>query len=227
MLIITDFNQERREALAELYHYMGVLTLAVSPNELKYSIDPGANAILFASIDGIDARGDMLREIRMYTDLPIFAITDTVISGFERTFSNSDTYPDILHGIREYGESHKSRAIGDYERCGISVSAFTGDTSFLGEPLPLTKSEIMILRYIIAIYPRPASAEGILRYAFRASRSPEISGVRTHLSVMNKKFREAFGRCLITSDEREGYRLSLSNDDHTMRVGQRVAMAHR
>ena len=212
MLIITDFNKERRDALAELYHFMGVLTYAVSPNELKYSVDPGVNAILFASIDGIDAKSELLRELRTYTDLPIFAITDTVIGGFDQTFSHSETYPDILHEIRKHGELCGAHVIGEYERCGICVSAFAPGASFLGEPLPLTKSEIMILRYIIAIYPRPASAEGILKYAFRPSRSPEVSGVRTHISVMNKKFREAYGRCLISSDEREGYRLSLLSE---------------
>ena len=128
------------------------------------------------------------------------------------TFSHSEAYPSILYGIRNYGGDSTSRSIGEYERCGLCVSAFTPEQSFLGEPLSLTKSEIMILRYIVAIYPRPASAASILRYAFRTSRSPEISGVRTHLSVMNKKFREAFGRCLIASDEREGYTLSLRTE---------------
>lgn len=212
MLIITDFNKDRREALAELYHFMGVLTYATSPNELKYEIDPGASAILFASTDGIDSDGRLIKDLREYTDLPIFAITDTVIGGFDMTFSCSETYPDILYGIRDFGRKSASRVIGEYERCGICVSAFEGDQSFLDEPLPLTKSEIMILRYIVATYPRPASAANILRYAFRSSRSPEISGVRTHLSVMNKKFREAFGRCLIASDEREGYTLSLRTE---------------
>lgn len=225
MLIITDFNKERREALAELYHFMGVLTLAVSPNEVKNSIEPGANAILFASIDGIDRGADILREIRTYTSIPIFAITDTVISGFDRTFSRLESYPAILEGIREHGNGGRARQVGDYEGCGICVSAFTKESSFLGEPLPLTKSEIMILRYIVAIHPRPASAEGILKYAFRPSRSPELAGVRTHLSVMNKKFREAFGRCLISSDEHDGYRLSLISEMESMRAARGVCMA--
>jgi hypothetical protein len=48
-------------------------------------------------------------------------------------------------------------------------------------------------------------ASEILKYAFRQSRLPDISNVRTHVSVINKKFRAMRGENLIGFEEGRGY----------------------
>ena len=66
----------------------------------------------------------------------------------------------------------------------------------------------MILRYLIAYYPTPQSAKRIVKYAYKPTKKPEISSIRTHISVMNKKFRELTGRNLLLSLDKEGYVVS-------------------
>ena len=65
----------------------------------------------------------------------------------------------------------------------------------------------MIVKYLIRTYPRPTSAEEILRYAYRESRTPEISNIRTHISIINKKFRKLTERNLIEMSFGKGYRV--------------------
>ena len=69
----------------------------------------------------------------------------------------------------------------------------------------MTRTEAMILRYLIARYPQPVSCKEIVKYAFRQSRAPEPSSVRTHVSLMNKKAESTIGKKIITFVPRRGY----------------------
>ena len=76
---------------------------------------------------------------------------------------------------------------------------------YFGKPLPLTKTEAMILKTLIVTYPRPTSAKEVLKYAFKQNKTPEASNIRTHISVINKKFRAVAERNLIALTVGEGY----------------------
>jgi DNA-binding response OmpR family regulator len=65
----------------------------------------------------------------------------------------------------------------------------------------------MIIRYLIRTYPNPTSAQKILKHAYKASKQPDVSNIRTHISVINKKFRTVAGRSLIEMHENLGYRI--------------------
>ena len=49
--------------------------------------------------------------------------------------------------------------------------------------------------------------EDILRYAYRESKYPEVSNIRTHISIINKKFRNLSNRNLIEMTFGTGYRI--------------------
>ena len=66
----------------------------------------------------------------------------------------------------------------------------------------------MILRYLTASYPALQSAKSIIKYAFKQSKKPELSSVRTHISVMNKKFKDITGRNLFIGIPKQGYTVS-------------------
>ena len=66
----------------------------------------------------------------------------------------------------------------------------------------------MILRYLIASYPTPQSAKKLVKYAYKPAKKPEVSSIRTHISVMNKKFREATGKNLCLAIDKQGYVIS-------------------
>ena len=96
---------------------------------------------------------------------------------------------------------------GNYELAGFNASINLAHPKYLYKALPFTKSETMILRVLIRTYPLPTAAKTILKYAFRQSRTPDIANVRTHISVMNKKFREIANRNVITFSMQEGYKI--------------------
>jgi DNA-binding response OmpR family regulator len=58
---------------------------------------------------------------------------------------------------------------------------------------------------MIRSYPIPQSPENIIKYAFPPARHPDPSCIKTHISVINKKFREREGRNLIIMLPSEGY----------------------
>ncbi|MBQ9487791.1 MAG: hypothetical protein IJU91_08360, partial [Selenomonadaceae bacterium] len=63
----------------------------------------------------------------------------------------------------------------------------------------------MILRTLILYYPLCVSAKAIIKYAYRPSRAPQLCNIRTHISVMNRKFRMLTGRNLIGPIAGNGY----------------------
>ncbi|MBR2930344.1 MAG: winged helix-turn-helix domain-containing protein [Clostridia bacterium] len=92
--------------------------------------------------------------------------------------------------------------LGSYTGGGIDASVDAAGVFCSGERIPLTRTETMIVRYLIHRSPRSATAEEILAHAFRQTRAPEPTSVRTHISIINKKFRETVGRPLtLPSDD--------------------------
>ena len=63
----------------------------------------------------------------------------------------------------------------------------------------------MILRYLIRKYPLPSSSDEIIKYAFRSTRAPEASSVKTHISLMNKKLESQIGKRMIEFVPKKGY----------------------
>jgi DNA-binding response OmpR family regulator len=113
----------------------------------------------------------------------------------------------IAERLIEYCDAHELPIPGHYTALGIDVSADLEGATYLWQPLPFTKTECMILRFLIRAYPTPVNAERILKYAYRPSRRPDAANIRTHVSIMNKKFRELTGRSLIEAEFGEGYRI--------------------
>jgi DNA-binding response OmpR family regulator len=124
---------------------------------------------------------------------------------FDLILKRSTYCSKILENIRRYFESVDKEPPGTYRLDGIKASAISRQPSFLHYTLPLTKTETMILRTLIKTYPRRVGASEILKYAFRQSRIPDISNVRTHISVINRKYREMRGENLIAFDPGRGY----------------------
>jgi DNA-binding response OmpR family regulator len=124
---------------------------------------------------------------------------------FDLIIKRSTYASKILEHIRRYCESVGIQPPGSYSLDGIKAFAASKTPTFVHSELPLTKTETMILRTLIKTYPRRVGASEILKYAFRQSRIPDISNVRTHISVINKKFRGLRGENLITFEEGRGY----------------------
>ncbi len=191
-----------------MFYYMGILAHSVSPSEALSEISTLYRAVLLTSPDGIPEPSEYFERLRRYCALPIFGISSQGIAGLDACFPEGSYSSTVASEIAAHLASHGMSAPGIYRLSGIEASADAPEVTYLGSTLSLTKTECMILRCLIASYPRAATPRDILKYAFKPSRKPEAASVRTHISVMNKKFTKATGRALTFPATGGGYLLA-------------------
>ena len=197
--------------LAETFHFMSILSYGATPHEALSEVSGLYRAVLIINPDGFPDIVDYVNRIRSYrSDIPIFAKLESDASShypdiFDGCFSKSTFTPALADKIINYANERKSARIGEYYLGGFDASSNTIGVYYFYTKLALTKTEAMILRYLIRSYPIPQKADRILKYAFRPSRAPEPSSIRTHLSLMNKKFEDSIGRKMIGLEAGLGY----------------------
>ncbi len=209
--MILIINRTKRDAvnLAEMFYLMGILAHGATPIEALSEISLQYKVALVVSPETLADRADFVSRLRSYANIPIIALTDTsdVRDGkiFDFILKRSSYGSKIIESIRRFCESAGIQPPGAYSLDGIKASAASKVPTFIHSELPLTKTETMVLRTLIKTYPRRVPASEVLKYAFRQSRLPDISNVRTHISVINKKFRAMRGENLIAFEEGRGY----------------------
>ena len=209
MILIINKSKKDARGLSDMFYFMGVLTTAVTPHEALSEISTNFRAAVVMNPDALADKEDFVRRIRSYADIPLFAITkypdaaDKIL--FDSIIKSGSFASKIYRSIVDYTEEHGLRKPGSYKLAGIDASIQLYAPMYFNRGLPFTKTETMILRALIKNYPTPTPSKDILNYAFRQTRVPDISNVRTHISVMNKKYREITGRNLIFSSASKGY----------------------
>ena len=209
MILIINKSKKDARSLAEIFHIMGVLAYAATPAEALSEISLQYSAVIVMTPALLPAKEEYAARLRSYAHVPIFAYCDTeeiedkII--FDGVIKSSAYATSILSVISEYNAENGVKAPGIYRLAGIDASMALKTPLYFGKPLPLTKTEAMILKTLIATYPRPSGAKEILKYAFKQNKIPETSNIRTHISVINKKFREIADRNLIVLTVGEGY----------------------
>lgn len=202
MIAIIDNDRLRRQSICEMLHYMGILSVGAESAACE-KLPLHCSALLFASEGAIDTS-----DINDECDIPRYAVSGYYVPGVRACFSSGEPIAEVISAIKADMRHRGERCIGEYTLGALNASAELGGVSYLGKPVKLTRTEAMVLRYLILTYPQAASAEDILKYAFRAARLPEVSSVRTHVSIMNKKFKGAAGEALIVPSDPSGYVLS-------------------
>lgn len=219
MVLIIDRSLRAGESVADMFRYMGVLSRAVKPQNAVTEISPRYRAVLLPNPRAIIDLPDFISRFRhSCAGIPIFALLhdgedSPLATLFDRTFPEETTSSLVLMGMREYCRGTHRYLPGDYYLYGIDASAVRRGVFFFDRPLSLTRTETMLLRFLIRAYPLGVSAEEILRVLFRSSARPEVSDVRTHVFGINKKFRLAEGRPLIFMTRGVGYRILTSEND--------------
>ncbi len=211
MILIINKSKKEARGLSDMFYYMGILAYGVTPTEALAEISPIYRAIILMSPDNLPDKNDYVTRLRSYASVPIFAITsnkdnhDVIL--FDGILKKGTYAAYIYKFISDYSYKYGTKLPGNYQLSGINASCDITAPLYFFKALPFTKTETMILRTLIRTYPQPTSAKQILKYAFRPSKVPDVSNIRTHISVMNKKFREVTGRNIITFEVGEGYRV--------------------
>ncbi len=212
MILIINNSKQDALALSETFYYMGILSRGVTPREAKSEISPLYKAALLMDPEDIPLSDELIYVLRTQSSALIFGLTksygtekyffDAVL---KNTFYSAETYESIC----SYFKNRDLPPPGIYRTQNIDASANLKLPLYMNSPLNFTKSETMILRTLISSYPIPKSSKDILKYAFRENRAPDRANVRTHISIMNKKFRDMHAKQLIEFSHDIGYTISL------------------
>ena len=211
MLLIISQSKKTARRISESFYLMSILSYGTTPHEALSEVSNLYRAALIVDPNAFPDIIDYVARIKSYNNaLPVFALTDNDNSKnwndlFDGVFTKLQFTPTLATKIIEYANNNNRARIGDYYLAGFDASSHTLGVRYFHTSLDLTKTEAMILRFLIRSYPAPQRAENILKYAFRPSRTPEAASIRTHLSLMNKKFEEGIGRRLIILEPRKGY----------------------
>ena len=190
---------------------MSILSYAATPHEALSEVSDIYRAALLINPESFPDVNDYVGRLKSYkSDLPVYAITSDEPPSyypdiFDATFVKPGFTPNLAAKIIEHANTNNMARIGDYYLAGFDASSHTVGVNYFYTRVGFTKTEAMILRYLIRSYPTPQSAKNILKYAFKSSRAPEIASIRTHLSLMNKKLEETTGKRMIGFEPHRGY----------------------
>lgn len=220
MILVIDESKKAAEGLATAFSYMGFLSVGVTPSEAANELSPLYRAVVITSTPRITSPTELVSKLKRLADCPVFSITDKPggenSAIFDEEIERGAYAAAIAERIIEYCDAHELPIPGHYTTMGIDVSADLSGATYFWQPVPFTKTECMILRYLIRTYPTPVSADRILKYAYRPSRRPDAANIRTHISIMNKKFRTVTGMPLIEAEFGEGYYISARRESVTV-----------
>lgn len=211
MLLIISQTKKTAKSVADTFHYMSILAYGATPHEALSEVSDLYRAILIIHPESFPDINDYVNRIKSYkSNIPVFALTDSSPASFysdvfEGVFTKAALTPALATKIIDFANQNNRAKIGDYRLAGFDASSRNIGVTYFDRPVNLTKTEAMILRYLLRSYPVPQKAESIIKYAFKSSRAPEPSSIRTHICGMNKKFESCLGKKMILLAVHQGY----------------------
>lgn len=213
MILIIDKSKSNAKKYADTMYYLGVPTLAVTPTEALSKVSKDFKAIILLNTHLFADLYDYVNRLRSYSaDVPIFAVCkDKNDFNYTRSFDAvyENTYiTSVFNNVCNYCTEHNLCPPSRFRLAGLDATVSIDTPIYLWHPIDFSRTERMLLRVFIATYPRVISPKELLVLAFKKARLSQPSNIRAHVSIMNKKFREATGRNLITLSEcGKGYHL--------------------
>lgn len=209
MILVIDKNKQSARTSAEMFHFMGILARGTTPSEALSKIGIEYRAVIITFPETIADLKDFVRRLRRYSSsVPIFALTKSYVDNdevFDAVYDFDILSSTLIKHITKYCSDNSLPYVGSYKLAGIEASADIGCVIYKNQEISLTKTEKMILRYLIRTYPVAKSPAEILKHAFRESRAPLAASVRTHVHQINKKLSQVPGAPIIESRGGEGY----------------------
>ena len=213
MILIIHQSLKKAKEAADIFYYMGSPAVAKRPKEALSEISLIYRAVLLCHPSALPSPEEYVSGLRGYSGgVPIFALCEDVddfaISDIFDSYFKADDYSSkIFMEILAYQTEHSLPLLGNYTLAGLCLDCDAKQASFCDKAIHFTRTEAMILRYLIRTYPESVDVHHILRYAMRPGNLSEPSNIRTHIYGINRKFLEITGRRLISSLPGEGYRI--------------------
>jgi len=206
ILLLDNTESVRADTLREMLYFIGIISQRTSSiRDLPFPASAFSAVVILCPLTA----GELLEIKKIYGKNRIFCFGN-VIADDEITKLKEGTFAsELIYEIRSVQGRAGQKPVGEYRIKELDASVTRDGVYFEGRKISFTKTEIMILRSLIALYPRPLTQGELLNAAFRGARTPEISNIRTHICVMNKKFRALTAKRLISQAELSEYSLIL------------------
>lgn len=211
MILVIHPKLKSAKQTAEIFYYMGIPAVARRPKEALSEISPLYRAVLIANPSALPCPEEYIEKLRtLCAEAQIFSLCqdpeDAALSPLFKMAFDGDAYSShVLSEIRRLQIAEGLSPLGSYALAGLSLHCNERTARYCDTPIDFTKTETMILRYLIRTYPEPISVHHILRYAMRPDSLSEPASIRTHIRNINRKFLEKTGRRLVSSLPSEGY----------------------
>ncbi len=210
MLLIVDKSRKNGKIMCNIAYISGILSHSVTPYELLKEISPHYSAVLMVNPDSYKEDREYYDKIRSYIlGIPLFAFNT------EKSCHRTDEYfdkifyekfsPVVINDMMSFARSNSLRPLGKYCGFGYQASAQYASPEFFDEELSLTKTQLMILRLLLRVYPSKMSTADIFKYAFKSGKQIELASIRTHISMLNKNCRVVTNRNAVEFVANEGY----------------------
>jgi len=218
LILIVDRALKKAKTLSEIFYYMGVISTPTTPDRALKLVTNRHRAIIISNPEELLCPEELIRNLKTLSlGSPVFALCSDrrdfiakhkrLSEMFNEVYNDKTFSSTFMRSIVKYQRANRLPAAGDYKLAGLDASVFRNGIYYFDLPIPFTKTESMIIRYLIRMYPTPARLTDIMKNAFKSSKRTELSNIRTHISFINKKHREYVGRPLIFSELRVGYRI--------------------
>ena len=206
MILVISKSKKNSSRYAEALNTMGYLAYGVTSALALKELSPRYKAILVFDADIIAGVDIFLKNLSTSPlKIPIFAVGNVNHENFSEIYPNTTLLSTVIKKITRSLVLNELPVIGKYKCAGFDCSSELRDVYYFDKKIILTKTEKMILRYLCRSYPLPVTAKDIIQYAIKPSHTPEPSSIRTHISKMNKKFKETISRPMIEHSEQGGY----------------------
>ena len=211
MLLIVDKSNKNGKTARDMAYIMGFLAQAVSPYDFFKEISPFYSAVLVIDPAGFKEDREYFEKMcKFKLGIPFFALCPTapsepILSAFDKIIIGNEFTSRVMDQMLTYAKANGVRPLGEYCGYGYQASVRYKDAEYFERPIKITKTEKMILRFLIRAYPMPMNAERILKYAFKPGKQIETASIRTHISLLNKQCRDVAERNVIEFVPKSGY----------------------
>lgn len=212
MVLIVNPSLEKTILISDAFHYMMILSYPCTPKEAMKEISTKYHAVLIVDPEDIPDVADLITKLRSMSLAPIFAFSSVPekcpnARMFDMVYRQAILSSSLVQEMIDYCTENDMMPIGHYSLAGIDCSPNLRMPTYYFDDIALSRSERLILSYLIVAYPIKQNNNDIVKYAFKTRRKPLPDSIRAHISHINKKMRKISGHDAIGNVPYEGYYL--------------------
>ncbi len=208
MILVVSEKRSTAAAVADMLYFMGILSYPATPEMAVSEISDKYKAVLILSCQDSENENELTEILRsLFPEIPVFAHGKTVTPFiYDSVFESEKSIVEVIKSIKDIARENSLIPPGEYMNFSQKNSLFFEKANIIFEKF--TRTERMIVNLLHLFFPSSATKEEILKYSFRSGRVPDVSSVRTHISLINKKSYIICGRKMIFSSSDGGYILN-------------------